>query len=90
MTAKEMTEEEMGEAIKANLVKNAKERPWGWEFKYLSALYMLHELVEDHKGRKGRRSIKGVKELLGITYAAMMRWKLIEMHQGQLRVIHHG
>jgi len=72
------TADEISDTMKANIIKIAKEKPWSWQWKFLTAIYMLNTEVPNKKGVMGKRSIQFVKKLLGVTYQDLLRWNVIE------------
>ena len=80
---KEMTAEEISEQMKKTIIVNAKDRPWSWEWKFLTALYLLQGMPLKEDGTPHRRDIKSVKNMLGITYQTLLRWGFIELKKGR-------
>lgn len=54
--------------MRNNFIKNARSKPWGWEWKYTMAFKLL---------RQGR-SVKFVKDVLGVTYQWLLTCNLIK------------
>ncbi len=64
----ELTLEEAQQTMRENFIINAKEEPWGWEWKYTTAFMMLNQ----------GRPIDFIKKILGVSTPWLRRHKLIE------------
>lgn len=60
--------------MKANFIKNAKEKPWSWEWKFTMARVLLSQ----------GRSPQFVRKLLGLTYPWMFRHSLLTRKDGRI------
>lgn len=68
MEEKAYTPDELSELMKDQMILNAIQRPWGWEWKFLTAYEMIQH----------GRDIRFVKKMLGLTSPQLRRWGMLD------------
>ncbi len=74
MTNKELTAEEIHQRLIEGMYLEAATKPWSYSWKFMMA----------HQFLKAGRDIKFVKDMLGVTYAWMIRINLIRWQYGRM------